>query len=241
MLATEAAGLAWLAEGGARVPAVIAADGDVLVLSWAEQRPPSAAAAARFGRSLARLHLSGAPAFGAPPPGVNSGADGWIGSAGMSYAMSEDWPSFFAEHRILPYAQRCAEASRLRPEEYATIRRVCDRIHDLSGPRVAPARLHGDLWAGNLLWQAESGLLIDPAAHGGHPESDLAMLQLFPPARLDQLLAGYRSVRPLPEDWRSRTALHQLYPLLVHAELFGGRYGAAAAAAAARVLATLSG
>ncbi len=229
----EGAGLAWLADGGAEVPDLIGVRDDLLVLAWIDALPPSPAAAQSLGRRLAALHLSGAPTFGAPPPGVSGG--GSIGAAPMSYADCPDWPTFFAEHRIRPYLGAARASGNVDSRQYDAIARVCDRIDRLAGPPVRPARLHGDLWAGNLLWQASTAALIDPAAHGGHPESDLAMLALFPPPLLPDILRGYESVAPLAPGWRARVPLHQLYPLLVHARLFGGGYGAMAAAAAARL------
>jgi fructosamine-3-kinase len=87
-----------------------------------------------------------------------------------------------------------------------------------------PTRIHGDLWSGNVMWTANGAVLIDPAAHGGHRETDLAMLQLFGCPHLDEVLAGYQSVRPLRDGWRARVGLHQLYPLLAHVALFGSAY-----------------
>jgi fructosamine-3-kinase len=74
--------------------------------------------------------------------------------------------------------------------------------------------------------------VIDPAAHGGHRETDLAMLALFGAPHLDRTLAAYHEHRPLAAGWRERVALHQLHPLLVHAVLFGGSYGRRAVEAA---------
>ncbi len=107
---------------------------------------------------------------------------------------------------------------------------------DLAGPAEPPARLHGDLWSGNVLWAADGVWLIDPAAHGGHRETDLAMLALFGLPHLDRVLAAYAEAAPLADGWRDRVPLHQLFPLVVHATLFGGGYGAQAAAAARAAL-----
>ena len=115
---------------------------------------------------------------------------------------------------------------------------MCERIDDLAGPAEPPARLHGDLWRGNVLWAADGRVwLIDPAAHGGHRETDLAMLHLFGCPHLDRVVAAYDEAAPLAAGWRERVALHQLFPLLVHTVLFGGGYGGQAAAAARRSLA----
>ena len=89
-----------------------------------------------------------------------------------------------------------------------------------------PARIHGDLWSGNLMWTPGGATLIDPAAHGGHREADLAMLALFGAPHLQACLAAYQTEWPLADGWRARVGLHQLYPLAVHALLFGGGYAA---------------
>jgi fructosamine-3-kinase len=94
----------------------------------------------------------------------------------------------------------------------------------IGGPEEPPSRVHGDLWNGNVLWSEDGAVLIDPAAHGGHRESDLAMLALFGLPFLEPLLAAYHEVHPLAAGWRERVGLHQLYPLLVHAVLFGRGY-----------------
>ncbi len=108
---------------------------------------------------------------------------------------------------------------------------MCDRIADLAGPAEPPARLHGDLWAGNVLWSGGRPYLIDPIAYGGHREVDLAMLRLFgsPGPRF---LAAYEEVAPLADGHEDRVGLYQLFPLLVHTVLFGGGYGGSAERAA---------
>ena len=111
------------------------------------------------------------------------------------------------------------------------------RIVDLAGPDEPPARLHGDLWSGNLVWTSSAVWLVDPAAHGGHRETDLAMLALFGCPQLPRVLDAYQEATPLADGWEDRVALHQLFPLLVHACLFGrgsggSGYGARAGEAA---------
>ncbi|MBE9374649.1 fructosamine kinase family protein [Saccharopolyspora sp. HNM0983] len=231
----EAASLEWLAEPGvAAVPAVHGHDSSWLVTEFVPSTRPTETAAAGLGAALARLHASGAEAFGAAPPG--GPADAWIGLAPMRNEPTADWPHFYARHRIEPYLRSAVERGAIDRDGAAVISRVCDELDDLAGPAEPPARLHGDLWSGNVRW-GERAWLIDPAAHGGHRETDLAMLQLFGCPQLDHVLTAYQEVSPLADGWRERVGLHQLFPLLVHAVLFGGGFGAQAVAAARSALA----
>ncbi|MGX4687875.1 fructosamine kinase family protein [Streptomyces sp. JNUCC 63] len=228
----EAAGLRWLAEAGAvRVPAVHGHDRRWLVTDRVPPGRPSPRAAARFGRDLAALHAAGAPAFGAPPPG--GPREAYIGLAPMRNVPGPDWPRWYAEYRVLPYLRRAVDDGTLRTAEAAVIEGALERLPELAGPAEPPARLHGDLWNGNVLWGADGeAWLIDPAAHGGHRETDLAMLHLFGCPHLDRVLAGYQEVAPLADGWAGRIGLHQLFPLLVHTVLFGRGYAGQAVAAA---------
>jgi fructosamine-3-kinase len=235
-VAAEAAGLRWLAvPKGPPVPAVLALDGARLVTEHVPPGRPSAAAAAEFGRRLAALHAEGAPAFGAGPPGTS--ADAWIGRAPMrNVASGPEWAPWYAEHRVAPYLRTARDAGDLTEAEAAVIERVCDRLPELAGPAEPPARLHGDLWSGNVLWSTDAAWVIDPAAHGGHRETDLAMLALFGCPHLDGVVAAYDEAAPLAPGWRDRVALHQLFPLLVHVVLFGRGYAGQAVAAARATL-----
>ncbi|MFI9600420.1 fructosamine kinase family protein [Streptomyces sp. NPDC052043] len=228
----EAAGLRWLAEAGAvRVPAVHGHDRRWLVTDRVPPGRPGPGAAMRFGRDLAALHAAAAPAFGAAPP--SGPREAYIGLAPMRNVPGTDWPGWYAEHRVLPYLRRAVDDGVLRPAEAALIERVLERLPELAGPAEPPARLHGDLWNGNVLWGPDDEVwLIDPAAHGGHRETDLAMLQLFGCPHLDRVLDGYQQVAPLADGWAGRVGLHQLFPLLVHTVLFGRGYAEQAVAAA---------
>ncbi|HEX5404329.1 MAG TPA: fructosamine kinase family protein [Pseudonocardiaceae bacterium] len=232
MVAAEAASLRWLADADAvGVPAILGQDANWLVIERIEAGRPTADAAEEFGRRLAALHASDAPAFGQPPP--DGPRDAWIGMAAMVNVPAPDWPAWYAESRIRPYLRRCAAAGTLSKADVAIIDNVADRVAELAGPAEPPARLHGDLWNGNVVWGADGhAWLIDPAAHGGHRETDLAMLALFGCPHLNRVLAAYREVAPLADGWADRVPLHQLFPLLVHTELFGGGYAAQAVAAA---------
>ncbi|MFD0786421.1 fructosamine kinase family protein, partial [Micromonospora azadirachtae] len=135
------------------------------------------------------------------------------------------WSQWFAHRRLTPYLRRSVENGALTTAEAALVERVVERIGEFGGDE-SPARIHGDLWPGNVLWGADERVwLVDPAAHGGHRETDLAQLALFGGApHLDRILAGYEQVWPLAEGWRERVPLHQLHLLLVHAALFGVTY-----------------
>lgn len=220
----EAAGLRWLADAGTvRIPAVRGSDERWLVTDLVRTGPPSARAAVRFGRDLAALHASGAPAFGAPSPGGPT--DAYIGLAPMRNVPAAEWPNWYGEQRVLPYLRRAVDAGTLRHAEATVVERVCERLPQLAGPAEPPARLHGDLWNGNVLWGADGHVrLIDPAAHGGHRETDLAMLHLFGCPHLSEVLDGYQEAAPLAPGWTDRIGLHQLFPLLVHVVLFGRGY-----------------
>ncbi|MET9496175.1 fructosamine kinase family protein [Streptomyces sp. NPDC006552] len=231
-LAAEAAGLRWLAAAGAvAVPTVHGHDAAWLVTDRVSEGRASAAGATRFGRELAVLHATGAPEFGAPPPG--GPADAFIGRAPMRNEPGGDWPRWYAEHRMLPYVRLAVDSGTLRAAEAATLEKVAGLLPALAGPAEPPARLHGDLWNGNVLWgQDGDAWLIDPAAHGGHRETDLAMLHLFGAPHLNHILDGYQEAHPLADGWQGRVPLHQLFPLLVHTVLFGRGYAEQALAAA---------
>jgi fructosamine-3-kinase len=231
-VAAETAGLRWLAEPGeVPIPAVRGADERWLVIDRVTEGAPTPAGAESFGRRLAALHAAGAPAFGAAPPAGPRQA--WIGRAPMHNTPGANWPQWYAEHRVLPYVRLAVDDGVLTAPDAAVVERACRRLPELAGPPEPPARLHGDLWSGNVLWdEAGHVWLIDPAAHGGHRETDLAMLHLFGCPHLDRVVAGYQEAAPLAPGWRQRIAAHQLFPLLVHTVLFGGGYADRALAAA---------
>jgi fructosamine-3-kinase len=229
--AAEAHGLRWLGEAGATpVPAVLASDPACLVTDWVDNGRPTLDAARAFGRELASLHAAGAASFGAPWTGVIAGLPLPNDAAGS-------WPDWYAANRLLPYARIASDAGTLGQADTRLIEAAAARSADLAGPPEPPSRIHGDCWSGNVLWAAGRGWLIDPAAHGGHRESDLAMLALFGAPFLDQILASYAETVPLADGWQTRIPLHQLHPLLVHVCLFGGSYREAAVSAARSVLA----
>jgi fructosamine-3-kinase len=233
-VAAEAAGLRWLGAAGAPVPAVLEVDGGRLVTELVASGAPDARAAEELGRALARTHAAGASAFGAAPP--DGPADARIGAAPMRNAPAPSWPEWYAADRLLPYLRTARDAGTLTGDAARQIEAVADRLPALAGPAEPPARLHGDLWSGNVLWSPKGAVLIDPAAHGGHRETDLAMLALFGCPHLHAVLAAYDEAAPLAAGWRERVPLHQLFPLLVHVVLFGGGYAAQAVSAARAAL-----
>ncbi|MEO6791298.1 MAG: fructosamine kinase family protein, partial [Ornithinibacter sp.] len=189
--------------------------------------PPTPAAAEVFGRGLCATHAAGAPAYGSGPPGWDG--DGYLGplSEPLPLALGtwERWGPFFAQARIQPLVRIARDRGVLTGAEALLLDRLAARVargaHDTG---EAPARLHGDLWSGNVMWTEPGAVLIDPAAHGGHREADLAMLALFGLPHLGRVLAAYHEASPLADGWRERVLLHQVHPLLVHAVLFGGSY-----------------
>jgi fructosamine-3-kinase len=238
--AAEAAGLRWLADSGAlKVPDVLAVGPDVLVLSWVEQGAPGPHADEQLGRGLALLHASGAAAHGQPAPGTPAAQEGHapplrLGPLELPGIAAPTWPEAYAEGRLRPLVRLAVDCGVLPAGARERLERVCERLGDLAGPAEPPARLHGDLWSGNVLHDgAGRPVLIDPAAYGGHREVDLAMLRLFG-SPSPRVLAAYCEVRPLADGHEDRVSLWQLFPLLVHAVLFGGSYGAAVDRAARR-------
>ncbi len=226
----EAAGLRWLAEAaGAATPDVLGVDDEMLVLGWVETAKPGTDAAAGFGRALAHTHGAGAATYGADE-------DGYIGRLPMHNKPLDSWAEFYVERRITPYLRVARDKGLVGASDAETVEQAAAKAADIV-PEEPPARLHGDLWNGNVLWSADRGVtIIDPAAYAGHREVDLAMLALFGLPQLPHVMAAYHEASPLADGWEDRLGFHQLFPLLVHACLFGGGYGARAASVARRYL-----
>jgi fructosamine-3-kinase len=229
---TEAAGLRWLTTpDGPPVPEVIVALPTMLALQWVQPGEPTQQAAEEFGRRLAALHRHGADRFGAGWPG-------FIGSLPQDNTPDGGpWSRWFAERRLQPYLERSTDNGALTATEVTAVERLIGGL-DRYGGDEPPARIHGDLWPGNLHWAADGrAWLVDPAAHGGHRETDLAQLALFGGApHLDRVIAAYDEVWPLDAGWRARRPVHQLHLLLVHTALFGSAYRQSVAASVAAAL-----
>jgi len=218
MFAAEARGLAWLdAVQAVRVPRVIGVDERFLVLELIPAGAPAPSFDAQLGRALAALHRAGPATFGLDH-------DNFIGRLPQSNRPAARWSDFYARERILPQVRRATDAGLLPAVTQRDIDRLLDVLDDRVGPEELPARLHGDLWSGNLM-RDERGepCLIDPAVYGGHREVDLAMMRLFG-GFSEATFAAYDEAFPLAAGHAERTNLYQLYPLLVHVNLFGASY-----------------
>ena len=222
LFAAEAAGLRWLrVPGGARVVDVVAASATSITLSRVRTVAPTVAAAQAFGAALAVTHDAGAPAFGSPPEGLSGRS--FIADLPLPTEPEPAWGRFYAVQRVLPFARAAASVlgDGVRVIE-ALADRLAEGVFDDGAP---PARLHGDLWSGNVLFGTDGVTLIDPSAHGGHRVTDLAMLALFGAPHLGTIFGAYAdAATQLSPDWRELIGLHQVYPLLVHAVLFGSGY-----------------
>jgi len=220
LVQAEARGIEWLAEADTVATARVAAVCDsapLLILNWIETGKPTADFDEALGAGLARLHDFGAPCFGLSE-------DNFIGKLPQANGACDGWPEFYAYRRIEPLVRRAQDAGSLPKSLAREASRMLSRFDTLCGPEEEPARLHGDLWSGNVMTRRDGqAVLIDPSAYGGHREIDLAMMRLFggfPERTFD----AYANEQPLAEEAADRVLFYQFYPLLVHITLFGGGY-----------------
>jgi fructosamine-3-kinase len=225
MFEAEARGLAILREAGTlRVPAVIAfqaAEGDCpafLVLEWLEEGRSQERTKAMLGEGLAALHQHTAEKHGLDH-------SNFIGSLPQYNQPTESWTEFYAEQRIRPQMAIARQRGRLPENREKLLNRLIDRLPNLLPGENPPASLlHGDLWAGNYLTLADGNpAIIDPAVYYGHREVEMAFTQLFGGFGAS-FYDAYNSVYPLDKGYNERRSLYQLYPLMVHMNLFGGGY-----------------
>lgn len=221
--ATEAAGLSWLRSAKAlAIPEVLHVSDrpPLLVLEWIEIGRARHDTEPAFGRALAQLHRAGAPCFGREDARPT-------GSRHLPNPPTATWAEFFADCRLRPLARLAHDEGALSRTAVDGLERVADRLAEYGAADEPPSRLHGDLWGGNRLIDAEgSSWLIDPAAHGGHREFDLSMMRLFGGFG-EACFRAYEELHPLAPGAEERVALHQLAPLAVHAIKFGGSYAGA--------------
>lgn len=218
MYAREAEGLSWLARARAvALPEVVAVSEQMLVLAFVPRGQKARDFDEQLGRALARLHRAHAPTFGLAH-------DNFIAYLPQENTPHDSFAAFYRERRLRPLVRQARERAHIDRTLEASFERLYPRLDQLCGPEEPPARLHGDLWSGNVYVDPRGApMLVDPAVYGGHRELDLAMLQLFgsPSARF---FSAYDELYPRAPGHRDRVALFQLYPLLVHVHLFGGSY-----------------
>ncbi|WP_420129895.1 fructosamine kinase family protein [Longimicrobium sp.] len=239
MFAAEARGLDALraAADGLVVPRPIAwAEAEEgapawIALEWLEPSRRTPDFAERLGRGLAALHRAGH-------------ADGWgwmednfMAGLPQANGVAACWAEFWRARRLEPQLELARRGGRM-PGRAAEWDRLMDRLPELLAPAEAdgPSLLHGDLWGGNVLASPDGPALIDPAVYRGHREADLAMTELFGGFG-DGFRAAYREAWPLQPGYPVRRAVYQLWYLLIHVNLFGGGYGAQAAAVLRQALA----
>jgi fructosamine-3-kinase len=225
MFPAEARGLEFLAEAKAlRVPRVLGVSSPAdsvpfLVLELVFSGARGRGFDETLGRGLAALHRHGTPGFGLDH-------DNFIGSLPQSNRTRPSWAEFYQEERLTPQLARAIALNRASAGMRRGFERLFRRLPELLGPEEAPSRLHGDLWGGNLHTDEQGApCLIDPAVYGGHREIDLAMMRLFGGFG-ERVFSAYAEAFPLAPGADERVELHQLYPLMVHVNLFGGGYAA---------------
>ncbi|MCU0389306.1 MAG: fructosamine kinase family protein [Chitinophagaceae bacterium] len=221
MLMDEAEGLQLLKESKTIIVPEAISSGVVsgfqyLMLEWISTGRPQPGFWETFGGQLAQLHGNSRSSFGLH-------FDNYIGTLRQFNTDTNSFVAFYTHHRILPLAKKLLDNSIYHPGEFQMFEKFCCKLNDLI-PDEKPALLHGDLWAGNyLINERGQPVLIDPAPYFGHREADIAMTRLFGGFDND-LYDSYHYHNPLQPGWEKRVPIFQLYPLLVHAVLFGGGY-----------------
>lgn len=229
MFEAEARGLEWLrsafedgdAATALTIPRVLAVGPSptraFLVLELLEPGRRAPDFDEHLGRGLARLHRAGAPRFGFEQ-------DNFIGPLPQSNRPAATWAEFYRSERLLPQLSMPNARRLLAGDVRRRFDRLLDALERWVGEEEPPARLHGDLWGGNLhVSPRGTPALIDPAVYGGHREMDLAMMRLFG-GFTERTFRAYAEAFPLAPGHEERVRLWQLYPLLVHVNLFGSGY-----------------
>ena len=223
LFAAEARGLVFLRDARAlRIPEVLAfSESDqrpsFLLLEFIARAGPRRGFDEQLGQGLAALHRAGAPSFG-------FAESNFIGRLAQSNREHSTWAEFYRDERLEAQLRLAVESGRAPAPLQRGFERLFAVLPGLVGESEPPARLHGDLWGGNLhIDERGAPCLIDPAVYGGHREMDLAMMRLFGGFGA-RVFAAYAEAFPLSPGHAERVALYQLYPLLVHLNLFGGSY-----------------
>lgn len=217
MFSCEATGLNALALSNApRVPEVFLFGWDYLLMEDLSPAPRRRDYWELFGRQLAGLHAHVTPRFGFDE-------DNYIGSTPQRNTWTDDGHIFFAEHRLMFQAQLARRRGRLKETELRQVERVAARLKELI-PSQPASLIHGDLWGGNAMTDSNGNpAIIDPAAHYGWAEAELAMTGLFG-SFPHEFYNAYQDVRSMPPGWLERFPIYNLYHLLNHLNLFGGGY-----------------
>ena len=222
MFEAEARGLNLLAAAAAlRVPRVVAVIDQpaALVLDWIDLGSNKSAAAEALGRGLAQQHRSTAPAYGLDH-------DNYIGSTPQRNTPARSWIEFYRDQRLGAQRALAQQNGHLRADRARRLDRVMERLDQwIDDATASPALLHGDLWGGNYLIDAQGNpVLIDPAVYYGDREAEIAFTELFGGFGA-RFYAAYHETWPLERGYADRRDLYNLYHLLNHLNLFGEGYG----------------
>ncbi len=221
MFEKEARGLQLLAESNTlKIPEVVLADEagphSFLILEYLESAAKEIGFWENLGTGLAKLHQCTAEYFGLDE-------DNYIGSLSQSNAKKDNWIDFFIEERISYMLKIARDYSMVDSSLLKAADRLFNRLGEIM-PEEPSSLLHGDLWSGNyMVGNRGEACLIDPAVYYGHREMDLAMTKLFG-GFSDLMYEAYHEEYPLEKGWEQRVEICNLYPLLVHVNLFGGGY-----------------
>ena len=195
-----------------RIPNVLCFDDDFLILEFIPPSNPNNAFWEVFGQKLALMHKQTHSKFGLD-------FDNYIGSLCQDNTQNKNWTEFFIQNRL----QAQLSIGNFSGTLLSDFDKLFQKLSNLF-PNEKPALLHGDLWSGNFLAKnGDTPMLIDPAIYYGNREMDIAMSKLFGGFNSDFYFA-YNESHPLENGWEERIQICNLYPLLVHVNLFGGAY-----------------
>lgn len=218
MFSKEAKGLDVLsgAKSGLKIPEVHSYSDSFLIMEWLEKKSNGHNSSYDFGCSLALMHRNTSDYFGLDH-------NNFIGKLPQSNNVHTNWPDFYALERIEPQVQMAVENGKIDRSLFRTVQKLYTKLGRIF-PQEEPALLHGDLWSGNYMYLEEGQTAIyDPAVYYGHREMDISMTRLFG-GFSETFYKGYEDEYPLEKGYEDRIKLCNLYPILVHANLFGGSY-----------------